>query len=506
MIWRGALGWTSLTLGTVAFAAAAIATGCTASSGDEESGSSEDTTSNASATGPGVGGGGNGSGGMGTGADTGSCEEDCSAITTPDCQVAECNEGMHPGPIGQCVVVPGNDGASCDDGMFCTLGDSCRDGMCIGGEGVNDCGLQPGPCQAITCNDMIDDCEFGPADDGSACLPNGLCEVNGACIAGMCVGTPKDCLFDALAECNSMTCNAMTGDCDAMPNAALNGQPCELTGTLCNDGKTCSNGACLGGAPKDCSQFTAGCETGMCNPVSGLCFGMPGMMGDPCADGTDQCNDGICDGMNNCVPTPVMNGIPCTDPNICTTGDTCQAGACTGGTVDPNCYYEGFDGGCPAGWTLGGDWQCGVQTTSGPMSAFSGTMCLGTVINGLYNNNQSFAVTTADSPPIMLTTATPQMTFQVWNNTEGFGFDGFNLQISTDNGMTFNAVSSVTPAYNDTIGGQAAWSGDDSMLDWQLYNADLTAFNGMTVILRFAFESDTSVTLPGVYIDDVTVL
>jgi len=39
----------------------------------------------------------------------------------------------------------------------------------------------------------------------------------------------------------------------------------------------------------------------------------------------------------------------------------------------------------------------------------------------------------------------------------------------------------------------------------QLVQADLTAYAGETIQLRFAFESDASGTYPGVYIDDFLV-
>ena len=66
-------------------------------------------------------------------------------------------------------------------------------------------------------------------------------------------------------------------------------------------------------------------------------------------------------------------------------------------------------------------------------------------------------------------------------------------------------MSAVLPAYPGTIGGVPAWGGDHSGLGWQLMSADLLAYAGQIIRLRFAFRSDAAIVFPGVYIDDVLV-
>ncbi|MEK7731524.1 MAG: hypothetical protein AAB363_06670, partial [Planctomycetota bacterium] len=44
---------------------------------------------------------------------------------------------------------------------------------------------------------------------------------------------------------------------------------------------------------------------------------------------TDTCPAGTC------VFTNVADGTVCDDNNVCTTGDSCQAGVCTGGAFAP---------------------------------------------------------------------------------------------------------------------------------------------------------------------------
>lgn len=165
-----------------------------------------------------------------------------------------------------------------------------------------------------------------------------------------------------------------------------------------------------------------------------------------------------------------------------------------------------FDGTCPTSWTLTGDWQCGEPTVVGPATAFSGTQCLGTQLAGNYGDLQTFLGSTATSPPIALSSVlTPQLTFRAWIDTEGSTYDGFSLAVSTDNGATFDTLTTVTPPYPLMIAGQPAWGGRQAALGWQAFSANISRYAGQTILLRFQFRSDSSNTFPGVYIDDVRV-
>ena len=470
--------------------------------------STNTTTSSASSSTGSQGGGGptstsssgGGEGGAG-GSDLGPCGEDCSKITTPQCLTAVCNQGQYLGTVGACVVVPSKLGTSCEDGLFCTVNDSCDEGKCVGGP-QNECGLTPPTCTTTTCDETSKSCGTAPADEGSSCAVTAACEVNGACHAGTCTGEPKDCSFAPQSECNEMACNPTTGACEPTPDATKNGKKCLLTGDLCKVGRTCTDGQCGGGTPKDCSSMTVGCVIGTCNPINGSCDAKPVLPGGEC-----PCHVGTCDANAACVSTPVADGTACSDFNSCTSADVCTAGTCAG-TATTGClvYMEESFETCPAGWKFGGDWQCGIPTNVGPATAHIGTGVIATQLHGNYNTNQSYDVTVADSPPVSLVTATdPRLSFWTWINTEGSTFDGFNLKVSTDGGTTFNQVMGVTPPYDLTIDGEEAWGEDQSALGWQNFTADLSAYAGQQIILRFAFRSDSVFTEPGVYIDDITV-
>ena len=71
------------------------------------------------------------------------CRDDCSSMDD-QCNVGECKLSNL-----RCEMVPVNQGGDCDDGMFCTVGETCQDGL------DNDC---DGP---IDCADS--DCADDPA-------------------------------------------------------------------------------------------------------------------------------------------------------------------------------------------------------------------------------------------------------------------------------------------------------------------------------------------------------
>ncbi len=475
-------------------------TTATSSTGSQGGGGASSSSSTAT-------GGAGGGGGAGGEVDW-PCGQDCSKIDTKNpCHVAVCNEGQLIGPVGACTVVPAKVGTTCDDGLFCTSNDTCdSQGECQGGP-QNDCGLTPPVCTTTTCDETSKSCGTAPADEGSSCAAPGVCEVNGTCHSGQCTGEPKDCSFSPQAECNTMACNPDTGNCEPTPDASKNGNKCLLTGDLCKVNRACQDGQCVGGAAKDCSSMTHGCTVGTCNPINGSCDPKPVPAGGECFDNITACHVGTCDATAMCVSTAVPDGTACNDNNSCTNSDVCSAGTCMGmATTGCQVYMEESFETCPAGWTLNGDWQCGTPTTVGPAAAHTGTNCIATQIHGKYSNNQTYDTATATSPPVSLASATsPVLSFWTWINTEGDEYDGFNLKISTDAGATWSLVTTVTPAYGLEIAGQSAWGGDMSGQGWQNFTADLSAYVGQQILLRFAFRSDISGQYPGVYIDDVTV-
>jgi Immune inhibitor A-like, MAM domain len=440
------------------------------------------------------------------GGSTGPCDIDCSSIQTPDCSEAVCNEGQHQGTIGECVVVSVADGNSCDDGVFCTVDDSCVAGVCTGGP-PNDCGMPAGQCEQVVCDEANATCSAAPDGDGTPCSdPNNLCNVNTTCQAGVCSGgTTNDCFFAPVPDdCHVAVCNPTNGICE--PVIGNDGQSCTDQMDLCTVNKICTAGSCQGGTATDCSALDIGCQIGVCDVATGQCGGQAVPMGGTCFDGVGPCESGSCDANGNCVATPVANGGACDDFSICTLNDICTGGVCAG-TVDPMCstYFEAnFEVCPPPGWTLNAEWECGAPTNVGPMSPNTGTGLLGTDLDATYDNNQPYATAYAQTPPIGLGPAVaPMLTYSHYVDTEGSVYDGYNIKVSTDGGMTWSILTTVNPPYNLTIGGESAYGGHINA--WVPVTADLTAYQGQTIILRWSFRSDGSVLYPGVYIDDIQI-
>jgi hypothetical protein len=269
-----------------------------------------------------------GFGGSGGGAGGSSlCAVDCSAINTPACLKSVCNDGSYQGVVGECVVVP-DEGASCEDGMFCTIDDTCNAmGQCTGGP-PNDCGMTPGQCKEIACDEDSDSCGEVASMPGAPCQdPANLCLKGSTCTNGLCIGgTIDDCFFFPVQDdCHVAVCDPADGMCHEQ--VGNEGGPCVDTSDLCTVNKTCAGGVCVGGQPKNCSQLTMGCVLGVCDQPTG-----------------------------QCVTQNLMNGDPCDDLNFCTSGELCNNGQCTGGQPVTQCVDNDFC--CPMNCTAQNDLEC----------------------------------------------------------------------------------------------------------------------------------------------------
>jgi hypothetical protein len=285
--------------------------------------------SNSSPTTSGTGGmGGNATNSGGMGGNAGPCGTDCSLINTPQCQVAQCNV-----QTGQCEVVNDEEGVSCDDGLFCTISDSCSAGTCVGGP-QNDCGMAPPQCTEVTCDETSQTCSSAPALNGDPCQdPNDLCQKGSTCSNGLCIGGQQDdCFFFPVpSDCHVAVCNAMSGMCE--PQVGNEGGACNDPMDLCTVQKTCTAGVCQGGSPKSCSQLTQGCVLGVCDVNTG-----------------------------QCVTQNLVNNDPCDDLDACTVGELCNNGACNGGTPITSCVNN--DNCCPMNCTENNDTDCAKEEYS----------------------------------------------------------------------------------------------------------------------------------------------
>jgi hypothetical protein len=225
----------------------------------------------------------------------------CPASDT--CHIATCD------PVtDSCVQEPGNDGAGCVDTDPCTLTATCSGGACVPGQPV-DCSFLDDTCSIGVCDPVIG-CTIMPANNGTPCDDGLYCTISDTCNGGMCGGAPNTCAPPG-DVCLIGTCDEAADTCIAVPGN--NGGACN-DGNLCTSGETCSNGDCLGGAPAnngvvcdDGNGCTGGttCQAGTCTNATSQIIA--------CIDG-DTCCPAGCATDTDCLywVSGVQQNVPAT--------------------------------------------------------------------------------------------------------------------------------------------------------------------------------------------------
>jgi hypothetical protein len=197
------------------------------------------------------------------------------------CHVAVCDLASD-----ACIEGPGNDGAACDDKDPCTTGSTCKLGACVGGQ-PQDCSALNGPCSVGVC-DPQKGCVASPANEGAACDDGLFCTATDTCKAGKCVGAGDACANQPKKDCMFPICSEVLKNCQYVP--AFEGNTCD-DGNACTTNTTCSNGTCGGGAPVlTCTSGDKCCPAG-CSAPQDLdcgCF-TDWLVGTPC-NGVDYGN------------------------------------------------------------------------------------------------------------------------------------------------------------------------------------------------------------------------
>jgi slime mold repeat-containing protein len=294
------------------------------------------------------------------------CNDGDACTQTDTCQAGSC-AGTNPvvcAALDQCHVAGVCDpasgtcsnpnqanGVACDDGLFCTVNDTCTAGVC--GGAARDCSAADDACNTGVCREASDRCDPAPRPNGTVCDDGDACTQTDTCRAGVCHGrNPVVC--EALDQCHEAgVCDPATGTC-SNPDKA-NGSAC-VDGDACTQTDTCQAGVCTGMNPVVCTALDQCHDAGVCDPASGTCSNPDKANGSACNDGdactrTDTCQAGACTGMNPVVCTALdqchdagvcdpasgtcsnpdkPNGSACSDSDACTQTDTCQAGGCVG--------------------------------------------------------------------------------------------------------------------------------------------------------------------------------
>jgi len=288
------------------------------------------------------------------------CDGDGFDCTTDTCSGGACAHNVAVGCLvdGACVTVgsfnpenacqfcdasdrhawtPVFDGAACEDGSWCSTGDTCLAGACAAGA-ARDCSFVADGCNAGTCDEAADACLKAPladvitiCDDADACTPGSHCE------SGACVGEDRVTCADKGLCAGVGACDALTGQCVYV--ATADGTPCD-DGLYCTLADACADGACEPGSARDCSGSATECLSASCDEATDGCVTSPFPTGTPCGAGS-SCVDGVflpadaCDGHGACAD---VEGMPCAPYAACADDHACAAtcdadGDCVEGSV-----------------------------------------------------------------------------------------------------------------------------------------------------------------------------
>jgi len=153
---------------------------------------------------------------------------------------------------------------------------------------------------------------------------------------------PDDLLVDGATDVPAD--GDTSGPHDASPEIGDTSGPLDVEVLDSSDGDTEANDIADAGCSDD-TDCTAGapCETGTCEPSTGICSYGPAPAGTSCA-GSDLCTVGVCDGTGVCTFTPLVcdNGLFCDGVETCDPTSGCVAGAppCDDGV---DCTDDGCD-------------------------------------------------------------------------------------------------------------------------------------------------------------------
>ncbi len=171
-------------------------------------------------------------------------------------------------------------------------------------------------------------------------------------LSGGVVGHQVNAGFDLATGWGSLDVGNLLDAFDA--SCGPDGAPCD-DGNACTKIDTCQGGVCVGGNPVTCVAQDQCHSAGTCDSSTGLCDDPVKPNGTSCSDGNlctqnDKCQAGICGGTpkscaaqdqchldGNCDPVTgncnnllKPNGVACNDGNPCTQLDICQLGVCQG--------------------------------------------------------------------------------------------------------------------------------------------------------------------------------
>lgn len=189
----------------------------------------------------------------------------CGSPAMTDCTNPDTCNGL-----GTCLPNNVPNGTICNDGQFCTTGETCTNGVCGGGT-VTNCndGL---PCTTDACNPGNGMCE--------SVLDPGFCLISGLCVAHGSLNPSNTCFVCDTTQSTSQYSQLPEGSmCD-------DGNPCTGTGAPGVGDDTCdAGGVCMGDVDPDCNDT---CENAV-DVFEGVNAGFSNTAGGPMDDAEASC-------------------------------------------------------------------------------------------------------------------------------------------------------------------------------------------------------------------------
>jgi hypothetical protein len=210
-------------------------------------------------------------------------------------------------------------GLSCEDGQFCTTGDSCLEGICQVGSVQKDCSansVNVAECDYIpdsiaatfdsfsftsACDEESDQCTMPPADwqsqithtcDKLVCGAECVNDIE--CVQTKCVG---DSYYTSGACSNQCSCSYNIQNCNDMDGWYATGETQWVPDGQCAEKEQLK---------KDFRDFTCSVDLGCAYNVTDSQF------------------------FDTNVTRNRVDGLACDDGSLCTTGDSCSQGLCAG--------------------------------------------------------------------------------------------------------------------------------------------------------------------------------
>jgi hypothetical protein len=271
-------------------------------------------------------------------------------VTCAGCAIdGQCRATGEPHPSEPCLRCepaldrdawsPIADGELCDDGRFCTVGDACLGGRCVGTTRSCDDGVA---CNGLEeCDPGLDSCIPGDR----LCAPVELCDIaTDSCVTD-CAGCAIDGDCHADGHPNPRNpCEVCDHTASATSWTSADGASCD-DGLFCNGADACAHGACTAHAGDPCDDGL------FCNGVEHCLEGPRACTAgtDPCAVGGALCAEDlgvcctpdvsrICDGAANVVAVDSCGRF---GPVVahCTTAN--GRGSCLSGTCGCAAGYAG---------------------------------------------------------------------------------------------------------------------------------------------------------------------